>query len=201
MDFGCAEKIGTEMQYQQIDTAKYAIEYMPPEYIHEGTQACIANEVFSITLTLAEILGMNKKLLVEDKLARALSKMPDGAFKDELHHAFHNYPTLDDAIFLSNFSKFTQSPEFTQFIQIFVQEPYDFSSYQNKYPRDILQLLNDMQQQNPTLRPSIKECAQRLDRIKLETSLSVVMLRKLSMFSNDSIKHNDTPEHASRNKP
>ena len=160
LDFGSAEEIGVPIAYNGISTAKYAIEYMPPEYV-EGTTATTANDIYSMTLSLAEILGINKKELVKARIECALSSIDDAGFKRMMLSAFEHYETLDEAIFSGRMNQKTN--QFNKFIRNYVAGQYDFSSYQAQLGDDLIDLLNAMQAQRPEDRPSLVNCLEQLE--------------------------------------
>jgi serine/threonine protein kinase len=196
VDFGCAEALGAPMQFKDINTAKYAIEYMPPEYVHGGTRACIANDTYSITLTLAEILGMDKRELVRNKLVSALRQVPDGSFKQNILAQFEKQDSLDQTVF--SMTSFWDRPEFKQFIDAFVREPYDFSAYADTHGAEVIQLLNAMQHLNPEARPSTQACLERLLIIKNNDTPSKDFRKRLKYLKDDSL---EPPPQPNRSKP
>ncbi len=161
LDFGCAELPEKPMKYTIIDSAKYAIEYMPPEYLR-GTTTTAANDIYSMTLTIAEILGLNKKELVRERINRALSTIDDQSFKDAITAAFHKYQTLDEVMFSSELGRYSRKPVFETFIQNYVTDQYDFNSYRTKLDTNMFQLLNSMQANDPRERPTVHDCVQQL---------------------------------------
>lgn len=173
VDFGCAEEIGTTIQFKDINSAKFAIEYMPPEYL-QGGSISEKTDMFSLTLTLAEILGANKHELVKNRMERALTKINEPV-KTSIRNAFNFTGSLDEALFTREVAQHWNNPEFNHFIQEYVNEKYDFSPYEKILGKDTIELLNAMQNKDPALRPTIGDALEILNpkeaEITLETSL------------------------------
>ncbi len=169
VDFGCSEKVSTRIQFRDINTAKFTIEYMPPEYL-EGE--CVTNktDIYSLTLSLAEILGINKHNLVKSRMERALMKINE-PIKTSIIKAFNSTGSLDDAMFTREVSRYWRVPEFKSFITEFVNEHYDFRPYEEVLGPDSFELLNSMQNANPNQRPSIDDALEILNRIKTKKIL------------------------------
>ena len=190
LDFGCAEKVGTPIKFNGIQTAKYAIEYMPPEYV-AGMATSTANDIYSMTLSLAEILGINKRELVKGRMELALSSINDGSFKAAMRRAFELHETLDEAMFSMEMLSYHDTPVFQEFIRNYVAEQYDFSPYQEKLGEKAVILLNTMQAKDPKDRPSVQECRQQLNSIvvepthKLKAQLQIIQGNSTSSGNED----------------
>ncbi|CAM2987605.1 serine/threonine-protein kinase [Legionella worsleiensis] len=169
VDFGCAEKESTRVQFRDVNTAKFAIEYMPPEYL-EGGLVTNKTDVYSLTLSLAEILGINKHNLVKGRMERALMKIKE-PIKTSIIKAFNSTGSLDDAMFARDVSRHWKNPEFKNFITKFVNEQYDFRPYEEILGADVIELLNSMQNATPAQRPSIENVLEILNRKEAEKIL------------------------------
>jgi hypothetical protein len=171
VDFGCAEEVGTRIQFRDINTAKFAIEYMPPEYLQDANLTN-KTDVYSLTLSLAEILGANKHDLVKNRMERALAKINEPV-KTSIRKTFNSTGSLDEAMFTREVSKHWNNSEFKKFIKEFVNDKYDFSPYTEILGKDAIELLNNMQNTNPDERPSIEDALEILNRKeeRLEISL------------------------------
>ena len=173
LDFGCAEEAGVPIKYQGMHFTKYAIEYMPPEYV-SGTNASAANDIYSMALSLAEILGMSKRALVKARMERALTSVEDGVFKRELLLTFEQKETLDATMYTRNIRAHQKTPAFEQFIQNYVSEQYDFAPYQELLGEGTIALLNTMQAKNPEDRPSAQECIEQLRQAMVASDVSEI---------------------------
>lgn len=161
LDFGCAEEMGSPIKYQNIDTAKYAIEYMPPEYI-TGVNTSTANDIYSMTLSLAEILGINKRELVQARLEQALKSIDDEDFKRTMRTSFAEHETLDETMFSAEIGAYIDTPVFESFLRNYTAGQYDFSPYQEQLGDTTIALLNAMQARDPADRPTAKACLEQL---------------------------------------
>ncbi len=178
IDFGCAETIGTSIQYTGLATAKYAIEHMPPEYL-ENNPVTVASDIYSMCLTLAAILGLDVVELVENRMERALESIQDPFFKEKIRDAFWQYKSLDEALFSDQLTMEFRHPEWELFIQSYVQEEYDFSLWEGRVSTQIIGLLYAMQSKNPQERPDIDQCLYRLQYPQLEPISTAALLRLL----------------------
>jgi serine/threonine protein kinase len=200
LDFGCAEEQGTALKYKNIDTAKFAIEYMPPEY-HHGSTAETATDIYSMTLSVAEVLGVNKKQVVEDRMERALKALTDDSFKKQLRTAFQKLGTLDEALFSATIGSFHETIVFEQFIKNYVLGCYDFASYQEKLGAEAINLLNAMQSQEPNNRPSLENCITILKAAKSDEQMSVFEKQNYTLFARTSEEGTSRPQGVSLNTP
>lgn len=163
IDFGCAKDLATKehLVYTDIDSAVFAFE-LPPEYLAPG--GVVANpalDIYAVTSLLAEILGVDKRLLVETRMNIAL----EGLGIDIAHavkEAFSANNTLEEALFDEPLQSLHSDPTFLAFIERYAQGTYDFSSFSSILSPDTLALLNAMQAKNPKDRPSLNECIARL---------------------------------------
>lgn len=162
IDFGCAETIGTIISYQGIETAKYAIEYMPPEYLEADNPVTCASDIYSMALTLAEIFGMDIGKLVRERMEKTLASIDNHQFKTVLHQAFSRCKSLDMALFSPSVCEFHAVPDFLAFIKGYSMETYDFSSYETIVGYNVVALLYAMQKKKPQDRPNVTECIHRL---------------------------------------
>ncbi|MDR3442281.1 MAG: protein kinase [Legionella sp.] len=155
VDFGCAEEAGARIQFKDINTAKFAIEYMPPEYL-QGECVTDKTDVYSLTLSLAEILGANKHNLIKERMERALTKINEPV-KTSIRKAFHSTGSLDETMFTREVGRHWNNPEFKKFITEFANEKYDFSLYKEILGENVIELLHSMQNKVPDQRPSIED--------------------------------------------
>ena len=155
VDFGCAESTGARMRFADINTAKFAIEYMPPEYL-DGCGAQAQLDLYSMTLTLAEILGANKQALVKARMEAALEYIDDDDIKASITKAFNATGSLDEALFTSEVAKHWNKAALNDFISHYVKASYDFTPYQTILGDDNIALLNSLQA-NAANRPSIED--------------------------------------------
>jgi serine/threonine protein kinase len=166
VDFGCAEEFGTPMPFTSIDTAKFDIEYMPPEY-HSAADytAHPAADIYSMTLSIAEVFGVDKTAVVQARMEKALdlSEIKDRNFVKTLRGEFLLRKSLVEVLL---FSPEIRKPEwkeaFKTFIDKYVELQYDFSPYKQQLGDDVIQLLNDMQNKDPGNRPTPDECMRKL---------------------------------------
>ncbi len=166
LDFGCAEHVAAQIKYNGINTAKYAIEYMPPEYVN-GTSATTANDIYSMTLTLAEILGVNKKDVVKARMEKALIAIEDEQFKLDLRQNFESCGSLDETLFSKKIYRYHKQDVFEQFVSNYVSEQYDFSSSREQLGESSILLLNAMQATNLQERPTVAQCLEQLKPVSI----------------------------------
>ena len=183
LDFGCAEVTGTTIKYQGINTAKYAIEYMPPEYL-TGASASAANDIYSMTLSLAEILGINKKDLVRARMEQALATIDDERFNAAIRARFAEEETLDETMFSVEMERHINTPVFESFIRNYTLGQYDFSPYQELLGEETFALLNSMQAQDPANRPTARACFEQLNR-QLPVPEVVPLIEGLRVYEED----------------
>ena len=156
IDFGCAEDINADSKFRHINTAKFAIEYIPPEYIH-GCNASAGMDMYSMSLTLGEVLGVDKFALVQERLNKSLATLDHADLSAALQMNFLNLGSLDEALFSPEVSQFHDTEAFKKFISIYTSEKYDFTPYVEQLGRNNVEILNKMQNSDPSLRPSAQE--------------------------------------------
>ncbi|MDP3269745.1 MAG: serine/threonine-protein kinase, partial [Legionella sp.] len=166
IDFGCAEDVGNQIKYQYLETAKYAIEYMPPEYL-EGVVSSPANDMYSLSLCIAEILGIDKFLLVQNRLERTLKDIHNEDFKTSILSAFNAAQSLDHALFAPLMDKFRNSDIFQQFINLYVNTAYDFLPFKDHLGDHMITLLDQLQNKDHVNRPDIAQCLEYMDNSSL----------------------------------
>ena len=157
IDFGCAERMGASMKYESIQTAKFAIEYMPPEYI-AGTQADPSADIYSLPLILIEILGLSSKDIVFRRAEKVLQRMQNKRFEEKMTELFIKHDKLDNVLFCKDIASDEWMPAMSEFIINFIHESYDFSMYLDTLGEYLIGFLDQMQSQDPTKRPSIDLC-------------------------------------------
>ena len=162
IDFGCAEKIGTELKYKSFNTSIFAFE-MPPEYM-VGAGASPKMDILSLAPIIAEILGANKKAFTEARMERALSKINNSNLTQTIRQAFRESASLEIALFSEKVYKLTETEDFNSFVKQYVNEKYDFSPYKAILGEDAIELLTSMQHSNPDERPTIEEALEILNR-------------------------------------
>lgn len=166
IDFGSAEPVDVLVPFTDIDHAKFGLEYLPSEHLRNEVLTT-KSDVYSLTLSLAEILGANKHDLVKMRMDRALSKVGDERLKTIIRSGFHSSGSLDESMFTKELYAYRNHAEFHRFISEFINEPYDFDPYSKRLGKDTVSLLNQMQHHDPNQRPDIKEI---LEHLKIETS-------------------------------
>ena len=166
IDFSCAEDVGNQIKYQHLETAKYAIEYMPPEYL-EGVVSSPANDMYSLSLCIAEILGIDKFLLVQNRLERTLKDIHDEDFKTSILSAFNAAQSLDHALFPPPMDKFRNSDIFQNFINLYVNTAYDFLPFKDHLSDYMITLLDQLQNKDHVNRPDIAQCLEYMDNSSL----------------------------------
>jgi serine/threonine protein kinase len=158
VDFGCAEENNAVAKYTDLGNAKFAIEYMPPEYVTGSVNISKPMDIYSLTLTVAEILGADKTALVRRKLEAALTT-PDisDPQKEAIRRAFTQLGSLDKALFSSDVNQCLDGNAYKTFIQAYSAQQYDLSPYVEAFGEDVVNMLNRMQTLEPGRRPSIED--------------------------------------------
>ncbi len=161
IDFGCAQDLSKmeTMHYQDVDTSVFAFEF-PPEYL-AGTTANPALDIYSLTPIIAELLGVNKRELVQKRLNKVLPDI-DEPLRNLIQQAFNNSDTLGDALFTNRLYPHVNEEPFQKFVQHYVTEAYDFTDYQDQLGAKIIALLNTMQAKDPKDRPHAQACIEQL---------------------------------------
>ena len=140
---------------------------MPPEYV-KGIAAIEANDIYSMALSLGEIFGLDKKLLVKARMNRALATITEEKFKLVIAANFEKKSTLDEALFSAEVSQYHDMPVFEEFIKNYVADQYDFEQFGSQLGRRLIDLLNAMQSKEPENRPSAQECLEQLRQVMPE---------------------------------
>ena len=177
IDFGCAEANRTLLKYDNIYNSIFAFE-MPPEYL-TGTKTEGPLDIFSATSLAAELLGLNKILLVTDRMEEALKFISrDPELQTNIRKAFVASGHLGDAFFHPLLTRQENNPNLKLFIEKYVSIPYDFSIYQEQLGEDTITLLNKMQAQEPKARPSAEECLKEWQRIAIMQQVNSIEQQK-----------------------
>ncbi len=166
VDFGCAEELGVVLCYHDINTAKFAIEYMPPEYL-SGMQAATSADIYSLSLVVAEILGLSLQKLTQVRVSKALEAIDNALFSGIINELLVKLGTLDAVLFSQELTHYLSEnnslqPILIKFILIFVRVPYDFSPYRDELGETTAVLLEQMLSMNFNDRPGLAECRERL---------------------------------------
>lgn len=156
IDFGCAENLDTRIKFENINTAKFALEYMPPEYI-SGCTTSQTIDMYSMSLTLGEILGVDKFSLVQERLNRSLESLGPTQLGKVIQRNFSKFGSLDEALFSREVSQFHNTKEFKKFITCYTNQQYDFSPYIEKLGVETVEILNKIQNNEPSKRASFQE--------------------------------------------
>jgi serine/threonine protein kinase len=200
VDFGCAEDLNSpnQLKFESVDTSVFAFEF-PPEYL-AGTTANATLDMYSMAPLLAEILGINKRRLVEKRLDKALEGInPDLA---ELIRTSYQPPSeqFEEIFFTSPLYQYINIPEFNRFVKSYTNTPYDFAMYEKKLGRDMVVLLDEMQARDPSKRPTAKDCLERLNKrfvndIKEEIQQLKEQFKKTTLGDDDANERNTKKGH------
>ena len=164
IDFGCAQDMlhPEQLQYTDIDSSIFAFEF-PPEYLSH-VEANRTLDIYAIASIIAEVLGVDKRSLVEARLMTALKGI-EPELADIIQQAFRRSEVLGDAFFTSPLYDYVSTPEFLKFVCYYTLTPYDLSSYETTLGKDVIKLLNKMQSHRPEDRPTAQECKVEFSRL------------------------------------
>ncbi|MDP3561636.1 MAG: protein kinase [Legionellaceae bacterium] len=191
IDFGCARNIheAEQLKYCNTNSSIFAFEF-PPEYLI-GVETNTSQDIYTMTSILAEVLGIDKRDLVQARLNRIDNKIDAELFK-AIKTTFAQCDSLEDALFTSPLNRLTHTEHFQAFVTLYMNTPYDFAPYQDKLGHEVIELLNEMQSKNPKNRPTAKECVEKLKSIlkrsNVKTNRVDELRGKLSQLKdNDSV--------------
>lgn len=168
IDFGCAQKIGPTsfLKYTTIDTALFAFEH-PPEY-HIGAAAHPAQDIYSLSIVLAEIFGANRNTLIQQRLNQTYQHI-DPDLAGLIQSVFSKSEDIESAVFRIPLYKWRNHKAFEHFVKTYQYTKFDFTHQKNELGEKVIELLQNMQAQLPFERPSAKMCIDTLQRIKHHT--------------------------------
>lgn len=155
VDFSCAKPIGELKQHNNFASAVFPFDIHPEYKI--GSQANPKMDLFSLTPVVAEILGINKKKLVEARVNMALSKIKNTSLANAIKSAFEQSESLETALLSEAVKPYVNTKDYESFVTHYAQEKYDFSPYKELLDEETLELLNNMQSSNPDEIPDIEQ--------------------------------------------
>lgn len=202
IDFGCAEYLNEQhwIQYKDVASAEFNFEIVPPEFI-DGVNINPSSDIYALTITLAEILGVDKKALIQARLEKTLLHMQKEESEPlgldikgltlDIYSAFNRAGrkgyTLEEAVF-NNYPlhSYQDHPSFKKFIECYIKTSYDFSPCIAQLGQETVNLLNTMQAKNPSERPYSEQCLAMLEGLNLPVSDPATHPVKLEQYGVES---------------
>ena len=182
IDFGCAQDLNTkeQLQYRDVNTSVFAFEF-PPEYL-TGTQTNTGLDIYSMTPIVAEVLGINKRVLVQSRLDKILPTINE-PLRSTIQNAFDSSDTLEEALFTGILYPHIYKEEFQRFVRDYSALPYDFGPYKKQLGDETIAMLDAMQSRDPTQRPNLEACIAILQ-AAMQKQVQSVKAAKVEPFPN-----------------